>query len=670
MGVHREMRNFKSHLLAATIIAGMAATSLQAQVAIPAPGPNDGDNSLHGAGATSIQNVLVQELNCIGADNQLGTSGGATGGFSTIAGGAYVPGSPSASNPIFTCTSHPNPDASAEADIQANFSGKYIATGSGFGRQMWSEFKDKFHGAVSGINGVHNPFNEVSGQSRWSNLQFAFSDTPIKPSDVTTYNSNALANGAGAAIQFPKYVLPVAVAYNPVYGKNASAQNMTFNVKTPGSINGTVAGGLRMTRDMYCKIFSGKILNWNDNSFKTVNSGSTLQDTANDTAARWAAEGVPIRLVGRLDRSGTTDVFSRHLAQVCTGVLLPQDIKFTNNAESLPYNSGSGVDLSSVRSDTGYQPSTPPGKLAGTTNMVSGDYFNGSAIVHVNGPSSTPTQVGAGLVNGSGLFLLGDGSGKVRDAINFAPDFAAASGVTLNGKVGYIGGDFIKPSPGASLFAAQLQVGTSATYAMPSASNAVAAFGSGAQLIVPPESNSTGAFLTGDTRTVQDATNTNVAATRDNPIAWTDVLYNSPNNNLAAPVKGYPITGTTQYFGYTCYKNANNRWNIVEFLGLNFGKITKTDTNAALSANTFKGSGATSLGTLAQSNIGVVPTAWQNAIVETFLKKSTQSSGGVVLGTKNLWIQDVYLLKATEFDAINQASDSKANPGCTAGQGA
>lgn len=671
------MTKFKASLLTATFVAGFAATGAFAQVALPAPGPNDSDASLHGAGATSIQNVVVAEFNCIGADNKLGksgVSGSSNGTFSTIAAGAFTQTKPSAASPDFTCTTN---NAGGSGDIQNNFSSKYVATGSGFGRQMWREFQPDFAGTATngsgGVSGVYNPFQTINGDAAWTHLQYAFSDTPISPSDLTAYNNGgkttatgtfagAAAAGAGAAIQFPKYVLPIAIAYNPVYGTNSGGTNMTFNVKAPAKINNVVAGGLKLPTALYCGIFNGTVTNFNDPQFKTANSNTSLQDTVNDTAARWASDGVPVRLVGRLDRSGSTDVFTRHLAAVCGSGNL-----YAQNAESLPYNSSSGTDLKNVREDTAYTAS-PTGNypVAGTTNLVSNTYFNGSAIVQNNstGPSAQPNGN-----QGSGLFLVADGGGKVRDAINFAPDYVL-NNVKLNGKIGYISADFIKPAPGASLFAAQLPVNGGTTYAMPSAANALLAIGT----ILPPQSNSSGAFTTGDTRTVRDAGGNSVAATRDNPIAWTDVLYQT-GTTLAAPAKGYAITGTTQFYGYTCYANPGNRFNVVEFIALNFGKVTKQDDNTALSANLFKGTSTTGLGILTQANIGVMPTAWQNAISETFLKKSTQTSNGTALsslgnGGKGLYIASKYVLTAADVDTKPASTDVQPNPVCVSGQGA
>ncbi|MBL7396089.1 hypothetical protein INQ29_24980, partial [Escherichia coli] len=80
-----------------------------------------------------------------------------------------------------------------------------------------------------------------------------------------------------------------------------------------------------------------------------------------------------------------------------------------------------------------------------------------------------------------GLFLVADGSGRVASAIKFAPDYVSPSDPTvkLNGKIGYIGADFIDGSPSApgGLHAAALKNATTNQGHMPSAANATTAFG-------------------------------------------------------------------------------------------------------------------------------------------------------------------------------------------------
>ncbi|WP_257554648.1 substrate-binding domain-containing protein [Sphingobium sp. CFD-2] len=608
------MKRINSALFLATV-ASMALASGASAQSIPAPSNSDG--ALHGAGASAIQNVLVQELNCIGGNNQLGVSSpNPNGQLTTIA-------EPTIGS--FNC---------ATTEVQPNFEGKYVATGSGFGRQAWRSNSNQFFnaGTGTGTTGVHNPFVNISGNPLWSHVQFAFSEGGASPSDIQAYKntSTGAVTVGGAPIQFPKYVLPVAVVYNPIYASQG-ATNYRFNVTNPQTINSVNAGGLRLSRELYCKVFNGTVRNWNDALFTAANGGTSLRDTA-DNLTRWNTIGVPVRLVGRLDRSGTTDIFTRALAEQCDSY---GTNNYTTNAEALPYARVAGApDFSGVRADTPYSLGSSAA-LSGTAPMIGNQYFNRSTgtIVSVSGGSaSTPSVIG----DGTGLFLVADGSSGVRDAILAAPDVPnATTGATLfaNGKIGYIASDFVAGSASANpaLFAAALQQKPSVapnSYHMPTAGNAQSAFGTS---ILPPQSDSAGAYVTTDTRLVRNpAGGADIQARRNNPVAWYDVLYN-PVATLADPNNGYAITGTTQFLGHQCYQ-AGNRRSIVEFVMDNFDEYGTTSTGAALPVDMF-GGGSNSI--VSNSNIGVVPINWQRAIRETFFQNT---SGG--LGALNLWMQN------------------------------
>ena len=685
------MKLSRIHLLAACAASTFVASAAQAQVALPPV-------ELRGAGATTVGDVAVRTLNCVGNPgaglNRYGTN---SGQLLTVAPGNYVVTTPTAANPSYDC---------ATQEIQPDFEGKYIGTGSGLGRQMWRTF------TTSNLNGTAGNINPHAGgagnPSGWTNLQLAFSEAPASVSDITAYNAaaNSALNKAGAAIQVPFYVVPIAFAYNPVYGINSTGAgpvNMTFNVKVPAKINNVVAGGLRLSRVAYCKIFNGEITNWNDPLLKTLNGNTALFDVADDTLARWTAEGAPIRLVGRADRSGGTDVFTRAMDAQCDGGQVAVN-KYTKAAESLPYDNTSAIDIRRLRSDSRYFPTSASSNFSGTVQSLGGLVFDrvSDNICKWDEVNATTAQCDAALAPGgvftnaptNGLFMVADGTSGVAEAIdttvNNALIASTTAGIVLNGKFGYIGADFVTPVPGRTLFAAALEKGNGATptsFVMPSAINAAAAFGT----VFPPEAvAASGAYSTLDTRTlgavdpavaVAAAPNNgaSVPVSRANPLHWTAVLYN-PNvavtSTLASPVNGYPVTGSAFLLTYTCHKPANplvpgnnaKRFGIVEFMGLTFGKITKNSANTAVGANTFKGTGATSLGILPQSNVSVPSAGWVNAITDTFLKKTGTTAGTV--GALNLWIQDLYPTTASDVDGIVQASDSKSNPSCDANFGA
>ena len=668
VGLGISMRNINILLVTTALISASVATSAVAQVALPAPGPNDGDAALHGTGANAVQNILVRQFNCIGLDQSLGNgapgqSGSAAtkGSLKAIAAAKYTPTAPTATDPALDCSVA---DTSASStNIQPAFSAKYVAIASGFGRAAWLQYKDVFDGStVGGFAHDYNPFNLVSGNARWSHVQFAFSDTPISPADLSGYqnggsdptsgNYAGAAASAGPAIQLPLFVLPIAIAYNPQYGVNASGKPLFFNTQYTTSLNGeTPVGAIRLTRQLYCSIFNGDITNWNDPAIqlqngkyvvkinkKNVNVGTPLFDQTNDTATRWSTDGVPIRLIGRYDNAGTTNVFTRHLAAVCGlagNTVTPN--KYLKASEALPYDPTTGINYTSVRSDSDLKPTIDTTLLAGTTNTVSAEYWNDSTktIAYLGtGPHAAPTGN-----QGSGLYVLAGTNTAVSNAIAAAPDYAL-NGVTLNGKIGYLSAEYVPPSPTAltsGVATAILQIGTTPTkFAPPSVTYAQKAFGNAAAstLLLPPESDTTGTYKAGDTRQVYNALGTLENATRANPIAWTDVLYNNPGGNtLAAPADGYPITGTAQFLGYTCY-TPSNRQAIVEFLGLALGQIKKNSTGAAVSAKTFAGTTVASLGIFAQSNLSLLPAPWVKAISETFIQNTT-AAGGL-----NLWLQN------------------------------
>ena len=698
------MNKFRIQLLAACAVSSLAASAAQAQVALPAV-------ELNAAGATTVGDVATRTLNCVGNPgaglNPYGTN---TNQLITIAPGSYVPAVPSGTNPAYDC---------ATQEIQPDFEGKYIGTGSGAGKTMWSTFAT--NPPLSGAAGNINPFSGGPGNpSGWDHLQYAFSEAPASSTELNTYNTNAkvIANKAGAAIQVPFFVIPVSVAYNPIYGVKQTAGgpvNLTLNVKFQIAVNGTPSGGLKLSRVAYCKIFNGEITNWNDAQLRTLNSNTSLRDVANDPTTRfdgtlvggvWNGEGAPIRLVGRADRSGGTDVFTRAMAAQCNGGQVTTN-KFVKAAELLPYNNTSTIDIRRLRPDTRYYPAAPASNHSGPIQSLGGLVFDrvSDQICNWDQVNVTTAQCDATVAGPlistptPGLFLVADGASGVEEAIrtvvnNTMVTSAVDANIKLNGKIGYVGADFVMPVGGRSLHSAQLQKGNVATgtaYVMPSATNAAAAFGT----VFPPQSvAASGAYDITDARTlgsvnpyiaIDAATNPATPISRANPLHWAAALYN-PNvaitATLASPAAGYPITGSAFMLTYTCFKPAvaavpgNNakRFAMSEYVGLVFGKITKNSVNGVVSANTFKGTGTTGLGIISKSNTTVPSAGWQTAIWETFFRNSTQDGDPTAavskLGTLNLWVQDAAPTTASDVDAIQQATDQKSNSTCDANFGA
>ena len=650
------MKHMKMALLSATVLASAFAGAAQAQMVLPAAQP-------HGIGASSITTVLVQGMNCIGGYNDAGNNNGTT--------------SP-VSEPLIATA--PSLDCALQ-ELQSAFDGQYVATGSGAGRAGWRTYTDQL---ATG----RNPFDLTNTDPTWDHYQFTFTDSPIALSDQTAFNTTSAANSLGAPVQIPLFVLPVAVAYDPIYGHNSATNvDYKYNVKSTfvtkdAALNPT--GGLRMTKSDYCKIFNGEITNWNDAALKTRNGNLSLMDPADSRgAAGWASEGAPIRLVGRGDGSGTTDIFSRHLAAACVGQVTGT-LKYDKNAQALPFQSGT-IDMTTVLAGSPYKTFSATG-FANNTNdaqhqSISGAYFD----------KTTQTIVTSQGNEASGLFMLADGSSGVRDAVKFAADKTSTvdANVKLNGKLGYIGADFVKPASNAVLFSAALQSGNSTTtFKGPTPTNATAAFGT----ILPPQTIATsGAYNVTDPRTVRNPSTSQQELTdRANPFHWTAVLYADPAKTLANPLAGYAITGTTQMLPYQCFATPAKRQAIANMIALIVGKATKEE--IAFNVNVFTNTAATAPGIESRNGIAPLPAAWRTAIAETFLKKSTQASGGFTLGSittafntaiepvsglaynryettagtggKGLWIQSV--IPATTA----AATASTGNGNCSSGLGA
>jgi phosphate transport system substrate-binding protein len=79
----------------------------------------------------------------------------------------------------------------------------------------------------------------------------------------------------------------------------ATAGSIVITYNLPGVTD------LKLSRDAYVGIFLGKITNWNDDAIKKTNPGIELPD-------------MPINVAFRSDGSGTTFVFTKHLATIST----------------------------------------------------------------------------------------------------------------------------------------------------------------------------------------------------------------------------------------------------------------------------------------------------------------------------------------------------------------
>ncbi|MBV9992130.1 MAG: substrate-binding domain-containing protein [Alphaproteobacteria bacterium] len=324
----------------------------------------------------------------------------------------------------------------------------------------------------------------------------------------TTYPNPA--QSYGALVQFPVSVDPIAFAYDPTYKKVTSADGTTttsyhFNIKFAHADG---SGGLRLDKTAYCTIFNGiaagnPITNWNDSRLKALNGGTSLMDPTDPDPSDWNNNGVTLQIAGRGDSSGTTSIFTRHLARVCgtTGINLPNN-QYADGATTLPVS-------------------------------LQGGTFDGT--------NATGVVVGK--------FTLATGSGNLAKYVAFTA--IPGAGQTLKqGNMAYIGADFVAPANeinGTNAFnlnSADLK-NESNKWVAATGANAASAFGS----IAPPQSNANGKY---DGSGCANAS----AHCRAHPYDWVEPV--SKTSLLAAPTgkTAYPVVGTTNVLLYTCYHNA------------------------------------------------------------------------------------------------------------------
>ncbi|MEH0196581.1 substrate-binding domain-containing protein [Caulobacter sp. CCNWLY153] len=508
------------------VIAGVSAIAACAAFAATANAA-----TVYGGGSSLIAPYWRQAADCYGTDEVL-----------------LVKASPVSTLPV---TAFCAPGANSGNTVQ------YISTGSGTGiASIYSHDAAKY-GDIDGATG---------GDQFWPKVNYALSETSLTANDINTYNNGGTIQGVtvaasptagqyplpkslyGAAVQFPVAIAPVAVAFDPVYKKTRNVDGTI----TSTSFNLT-GGQLNLDADAYCKIFNGQITDWNDSALTALNGGVSLT----------GGVSVPMQIVGRSESSGTTGLFTRHLAAVC-GSLAGN--AFADGASTLP-----------------------AGLQGGTYNKSTG--------------------VVTGEV--SGKFTRAEGSDGVSKYLAFTADPAATAGSTVvQARVGYVGSDYTLPysiNTGNNYGLASAALKNAAgSFVKPSPLAATTAFGS----LLPPQSNSAGGYSAGTTAN----------GLRANPQDW--VQSSSKTSPLANPsVSGsYPIIGTVNWIGYTCYADSASLGVITT--SANGGVLNLLDTSLITDPSS---------GLLANAGLAALPTAWSTAIKNTFLNPPNATVRGLNL---------------------------------------
>lgn len=506
--------------------------------------------NLNAAGSSLVAPYLVQAFTCYGNSSLLVIKGSALN-------------NPTYANPAVPVFNYTGAKAQncASSHVDTTVQGTYVSTGSGTGLKAFIS---------------HNPAAYVgdtvpgTDPSTYSGYTFTGSETAFDAADVTAYNTGGsdhttgISLGAtpapypvpaplyGPMVQVPLTIDPVALAYSSEYGRYLASDGTThhyhFQLHKPRT---TDAGGLILDAATYCEIFNGHITDWNQIP-SSLNGNHSLRDPQDLADHPGTTFSVPLVLVGRSDSSGTTSMFTRHMAAQCPSVIT-DGVVYADSTSTIPS-------------------SLAPASLAWTKTNLN------------FGPSAGVTPVAGKMVTASG-------SDGVADYINFdSTNVPTTTGSeVLQGRIGYVGPDFVMPSvvnTGDNSFglvsASLLRPGATAAIA-PTAAAAALAYGS----LTPP-------------------TGSNVSQ----PNLWVQLSSKSASIAVPSNIKAYPIVGTSNFVGYTCYADAAVANAIQKFFVWYWSSTTMIDTK---------------LGMLAKAGLAPLPVSWRTAIKAEFIFPTTAS---------------------------------------------
>lgn len=442
---------------------------------------------------------------------------------------------------------------------------QYISTGSGTGiAGVYSHDAGRFgdlNGTVAGIQTTWANGETTSG------VQYGLSETALLDADVNIYNNGGTIQGVTLAASPGAGQYPLA---KPLYGALVQFPVAVAPVALAydpiyKKVNnaGTTTSYAFAVNAAFARANGGLRLDA-DTYCKIVNGVITNWNDPAITAlnggtslkdpADPAAFDVPIELVGRSDSSGTTQVTTRHFAAACN--------------------------------------------IAGLTNN----------FTNVNGTSTLPAAVQGPVAGGTpvaGKFTLASGTNGVAAYASFTA--APAVGQTLvRGRLAYLGADYTLPAAANNglpytLFTTSLR-NAAGSYQAPTGAAATAAFAANR----PPQ---TATGTSGAYDTTQTAW-----GVRTNPADWVRV------GGLAnpTPATAYPIIGTVNYIGYTCYNGAA------------VANTIRTPTGGAIPGylnywiDEARVDDAT--GILTSAGLAPLPAVWQAAIKNTFLVPNASTS--------------------------------------------
>jgi ABC-type phosphate transport system substrate-binding protein len=502
--------------------------------------------------------------------------------------------------PDFSYTGNPPQDC-ATTDAVPNDMVVYKSTGSGGGIGAFFSHDPIVAGDIS----------PIAGNQYFPSINYALSETSLGTSDVAAYNNGGTVQGVtvvapgatpgtgqypnpvrsyGPMIQFPLLIAPVTIAYDPVYKKTRTASGITeysFNLTYPRADG---SGGLRLQQTQVCAIFNGTIVNWNAGSLKTLNGGVSLQDPS-DTGTF----SVDMQIVGREDSSGTTSLWTRFLSNACASY------------------AGNSYPDSNSRLPGSYVDSTGATRTQSTLNKdLVGAVWNKSS--DNRGAGRTFYSASANGPETVGKYTLANGNDGVAKYIDFTAVPAAVGASVTQGRIGYVGPDFVLPgvifteANDYNLQTADVR-NAAGYYRAPTSATALAAFGS----ILAPESAAHGNYVASSA--CASGTGTRC---RNRPQDWVEAASKSSALANPAGVAAYPIVGTSNLLTYTCFADAGTRRTLVGFLDYYYNSQTINN----------------KLGLLSSAGFDALPAGWRKAISQSFVDPTDPNGTGLTIALK------------------------------------
>ena len=162
-----------------------------------------------------------------------------------------------------------------DTDLQASLSG----AGASFPAPLYQRWFSEYNQQNPGVQISYQSVGSGAGVEQYlqGTVDFGATDAPLTEEERATFESTY----GQAPIQVPMTAGSVVFAYN-----------------LPG------VDSLELSREDYCGIVNGDITNWNDPAIAEANPGVDLPDT-------------PISWIHRSDGSGTTFLFTNHIATAC-----------------------------------------------------------------------------------------------------------------------------------------------------------------------------------------------------------------------------------------------------------------------------------------------------------------------------------------------------------------